>query len=137
MNLISLLALLLVNIDFATALQLASGTSEVSRRSALTQLVSSSAAAATSSLWLPPSACNANAAETTAVTLNSGNKKVFPLASFGLQIYSDDVAYDLTLTGEILCYGGDSQTPIGNVSPIILIFNTSCKVGAKVLGRQA
>lgn len=32
------------------------------------------------------------------VNLNSGNKKAFPLASFGLQVYDDDTAYKLTLT---------------------------------------
>ncbi len=31
------------------------------------------------------------------VQLNSKNKKTFPLASFGLQIYDDDTAFRLTL----------------------------------------
>ena len=41
----------------------------------------------------------ANAANAiTEVTLNNNNKKKFPLASFGLQVYDDDTAYRLTLT---------------------------------------
>ena len=32
------------------------------------------------------------------MVLNSNNKKTFPLASFGLQIYDDETAYKLTLT---------------------------------------
>lgn len=46
---------------------------------------------------MPPSVANA-ADSVSQVTLNSKNKKAFPLASFGLQVYDDDTAYRLTLT---------------------------------------
>ena len=46
---------------------------------------------------MPPGVANA-ADAITEVTLNSKNKKPFPLASFGLQVYNDDTAYKLTLT---------------------------------------
>lgn len=46
---------------------------------------------------MPPGVANA-VDSVTQVTLNSNNKKVFPLASFGLQVYDDDTAYRLTLT---------------------------------------
>jgi diketogulonate reductase-like aldo/keto reductase len=53
----------------------------------------------TSSLVTPQFAvANELPVSNNAVTLNSQNKKPFPLASFGLQIYNDDTAYKLTLT---------------------------------------
>lgn len=90
---------------FVAALQLPSAIStnnELSRRSAVSKLISSSAAAVasgatTSSILVPPSIANA-AGSVDKVTLNSKNKKAFPLASFGLQVYDDDAAYRLTLT---------------------------------------
>lgn len=83
-----------------TALQFPSP-NEISRRSAVSQLISSSAAAvaasgATSSILMPPGVANA-ADSVNQVTLNSNNKKAFPLASFGLQVYDDETAYKLTL----------------------------------------
>ena len=68
--------------------------SEISRRSVVSNLIA--AAAVTSSGTLPQPSF-ALASNNNAVTLNSQNKKSFPLASFGLQIYNDDVAYKLTL----------------------------------------
>lgn len=67
--------------------------SEISRRSVVSNLI---AAAAVTSGTLPQPSF-ALASNDNAVTLNSQNKKSFPLASFGLQIYNDDVAYKLTL----------------------------------------
>ena len=74
------------------------------RRTAVSNLITSSTAAvisggaSTSSIILPPSIANAADSSVTEVTLNSNNKKAFPLASFGLQVYDDDTAYKLTLT---------------------------------------
>lgn len=90
----------------AAALQLSSSpvspNDQLSRRSAVSKLITSSTAAiatgAASSILIPPGGV-ANAVETVnQVTLNSNNKKPFPLASFGLQVYNDDTAYRLTLT---------------------------------------
>ena len=87
----------------ATGLQLPSS-NEVSRRTAVSSLITSSSAAvisggaSTSSILLPPSVANAADSAVTEVMLNSNNKKKFPLASFGLQVYDDDTAYKLTLT---------------------------------------
>lgn len=47
---------------------------------------------------MPPAAANASGESNVKVALNSKNKKAFPLASFGLQVYDDDTAYRLTLT---------------------------------------
>eukprot|EP00569_Conticribra_weissflogii_P002189 CAMPEP_0171328378 /NCGR_PEP_ID=MMETSP0878-20121228/618_1 /TAXON_ID=67004 /ORGANISM="Thalassiosira weissflogii, Strain CCMP1336" /LENGTH=343 /DNA_ID=CAMNT_0011828227 /DNA_START=41 /DNA_END=1072 /DNA_ORIENTATION=+ len=91
----------------ASALQLPPSmpsTNGMSRRSAVSSLVTSSTAAlasgAASPLLVPPFIANADdvATQATSVMLNSKNKKTFPLASFGLQIYDDDTAYRLTLT---------------------------------------
>ena len=83
-----------------TALQLPSTIpitppNELSRRSAVSLLITSSSAAVASAA----SAATTGAATTgqVKVTLNSKNKKTFPLASFGLQIYDDDTAYRLTI----------------------------------------
>lgn len=74
---------------------------EISRRSAVSKLISSSTAAVASSsaspLLVPAQIANA-ADPITQVKLNSSNKKPFPLASFGLQIYDDDTAFKLTMT---------------------------------------
>lgn len=69
----------------------------ISRRTAVSNLIASSTA---SSTLLNPKCVLANelASPPNAIALNSQNEKGFPLASFGLQIYSDDVAYKLTLT---------------------------------------
>lgn len=56
------------------------------------QALQSSAAAATG-LWLPDSASSRTSS---VAKLSDGT--LFPLASFGLQIYNDDMAYRLTLT---------------------------------------
>ena len=78
----------------AAALQLPYSSKEISRRSAVQDLITSASGVATSSL-IPI----ANAIDSVSeVTLNSNNKKSFPLASFGLQVYNDDTAYKLTLT---------------------------------------
>jgi len=68
---------------------------EISRRSAVQNLITSANGVATSSLI--PSITNA-VDSVSEVTLNSNNKKAFPLASFGLQVYNDETAYKLTLT---------------------------------------
>jgi hypothetical protein len=83
------------SIQLISALQLPS--SEISRRSAITTITTaSSAAVVTGSM---PSICVAKGSVGgPSVVLNSNNKKHFPLASFGLQIYNDDTAYKLTLT---------------------------------------
>ena len=94
------------NNGFATALQIlspATSSNEISRRSAVSSLIASSTAAiagAASPLLVPPFVSNADGgvSPTTSVMLNSSNKKLFPLASFGLQVYDDDKAYKLTLT---------------------------------------
>ncbi|KAL7534057.1 hypothetical protein ACHAXR_005614 [Thalassiosira sp. AJA248-18] len=74
---------------------------QISRRSAVSKLIQTStatvASGAASPILMPPSVANA-ADSVTQVTLNSKNKKSFPLASFGLQVYDDDTAYRLTLT---------------------------------------
>ncbi|KAL9179743.1 hypothetical protein ACHAXT_007713 [Thalassiosira profunda] len=92
------IALLGCAVSAAAALQLptpASPAAEVSRRSVV--IGAATAAASVASPNTTPSVANA-ADSTTSVTLNSGNKKAFPLASFGLQVYDDDTAYKLTLT---------------------------------------
>jgi hypothetical protein len=72
--------------------------SEISRRSALSTLVTTSTAVVGAS-GANPSVCHANGSiGGSSVVLNSNNKKAFPLASFGLQIYDDETAYKLTLT---------------------------------------
>lgn len=76
---------------------------EINRRSAVDLIVASASATTTSgmtsSLVTPQFAvANELPVSNNAVTLNSQNKKPFPLASFGLQIYNDDTAYKLTLT---------------------------------------
>ncbi len=84
-----------------TALQLPSSTStEITRRTAVSNLIASTTAGAAASLINPPYALADELAvsSSNAITLNSQNKKAFPLASFGLQIYNDDTAYKLTLT---------------------------------------
>lgn len=101
MNLLIKLALALLPV-IATALQFPSPISsndQVSRRSAVSKLITSSTAAVTasSSILMPPNVANA-VESIKQVTLNSKNKKSFPLASFGLQVYDDDTAYRLTLT---------------------------------------
>ena len=78
----------------ATALQLPYSSNEISRRSAVQNLITS---VATSSLISPSTITNA-IDSVSEVTLNSNNKKAFPLASFGLQVYNDETAYKLTLT---------------------------------------
>ena len=98
-------SILLLASTTAAALQIFPGASTdqtISRRSAVSKLIQTSTAAVagvssgSSSLFLPPVANAANAI--TEVTLNNNNKKKFPLASFGLQVYDDDTAYRLTLT---------------------------------------
>lgn len=76
---------------------------ELSRRSAVSLLITSSSAAVSSAV--APRIASASASADAAkggdvigsIILNSNNKKTFPLASFGLQIYDDDTAYRLTL----------------------------------------
>ena len=88
----------------ASALHLPSpiiSSNEVTRRSAVSKLITSSTAAVAStgaSILMPPAAANASGESNVKVALNSKNKKAFPLASFGLQVYDDDTAYRLTLT---------------------------------------
>ena len=65
-------------------------------RSAVQNLITS-AGIATSSMISPSTIANA-IDSVSEVTLNSNNKKAFPLASFGLQVYNDETAYKLTLT---------------------------------------
>ncbi|KAL7483478.1 hypothetical protein ACHAW6_009120 [Cyclotella cf. meneghiniana] len=85
-----------VGITITSALQLPS--SEISRRSALSTLVTTSTAVVGAS-GANPSVSHANGSiGGPSVVLNSNNKKTFPLASFGLQIYDDETAYKLTLT---------------------------------------
>ena len=104
MKLINVLILgLLLHQQTTMALQLPSSSStEITRRTAVSNLIASStaaAAASSSSLIYPPFAvANELQVSSNAITLNSQNKKAFPLASFGLQIYNDDTAYKLTLT---------------------------------------
>ena len=81
----------------ATALQLPYSSNEISRRSAVQNLITSANGVATSSLISPSTITNA-IDSVSEVTLNSNNKKAFPLASFGLQVYNDETAYKLTLT---------------------------------------
>jgi hypothetical protein len=74
---------------------------EISRRSAVSTLIASSTATVASTgayVFTPRAAASALGESTDIVTLNSKNKKAFPLASFGLQVYDDDTAYRLTLT---------------------------------------
>lgn len=74
---------------------------EISRRSAVSTLVTSStsAVASTGAVLMPAVAANTLVDSVgQVVTLNSKNSKAFPLASFGLQVYNDDTAYRLTLT---------------------------------------
>jgi len=66
----------------------------LNRRSAVQNLITG---VATSTLISPSTITNA-VDSVSEVTLNSNNKKAFPLASFGLQVYNDDTAYKLTLT---------------------------------------
>ena len=80
----------------AAALQLPYSSNEISRRSAVQNLITS-AGIATSSMISPSTIANA-IDSVSEVTLNSNNKKAFPLASFGLQVYNDETAYKLTLT---------------------------------------
>ncbi len=68
---------------------------ELSRRSAVSLLITSSSAAAP--LFASASADAAKTNVVGQVLLNSKNKKAFPLASFGLQIYDDNTAFRLTL----------------------------------------
>lgn len=72
----------------------------ITRRTAVSNLIASTTAGAAASLINPPSAFadELTATSSNAITLNSQNKKAFPLASFGLQIYNDELAYKLTLT---------------------------------------
>ena len=91
-------------VSFVLIPAIAAGLPLTNRRTAVSNLITSSTAAvisgaSTSSILLPQSII-ANAADSsvTEVTLNSNNKKAFPLASFGLQVYDDDTAYKLTLT---------------------------------------
>jgi len=101
MKLIKILILGFSHHQTTTALQLPSSSStEITRRTAVSNLIASSTAAAASSSLINPHFAVANELPVsyTAVTLNSQNKKAFPLASFGLQIYNDDTAYKLTLT---------------------------------------
>ena len=81
----------------ASALQLPYSSNEISRRSAVQNLITSTSGVATSSLISPHTISNA-VDSVSEVTLNSNNKKAFPLSSFGLQVYNDDTAYKLTLT---------------------------------------
>ena len=95
MNLINSATLVLLASNFASALQLPS--SEVSRRSAIATIATTSSAALASGS-MPNIALAKESVGGPSVLLNSENKKQFPLASFGLQIYNDDTAYKLTLT---------------------------------------
>lgn len=95
MNLINASFLFLgVSITTVSSLQLPS--SEMSRRTAINIATASSAAVALGSM--PPVSLAKESSGGPSVLLNSKNKKQFPLASFGLQIYNDDTAYKLTLT---------------------------------------
>jgi hypothetical protein len=96
MNMMVKTALVLVP-AIASALHLPStiiSSNEISRRSVVSTLIASSTAAVAYS----STAANASGESIGKVTLNSKNKKAFPLASFGLQVYDDDTAYRLTLT---------------------------------------
>mmetsp|Transcript_12726 Transcript_12726/g.19206 ORF Transcript_12726/g.19206 Transcript_12726/m.19206 type:complete len:335 (-) Transcript_12726:42-1046(-) len=99
MKLINILLVGLLQQTTTTALQLPSST-EITRRTAVSNLIASSTAAVASSSLIYPQSAVADelTVSSNAITLNSQNKKAFPLASFGLQIYNDDTAYKLTLT---------------------------------------
>ena len=64
----------------------------VDRREAIQRAIVTTSGAG---LWLP-TASSAESVVSQTATLSDGTK--FPLASFGLQIYDDDMAYKLTLT---------------------------------------
>ena len=81
----------------ASALQLPYSSNEISRRSAVQNLITTAIGVATSSLISPSTITNA-IGSVPEVSLNSNNEKAFPLASFGLQVYNDETAYKLTLT---------------------------------------
>jgi hypothetical protein len=98
MNLIKAsLALLSIGIGSTITSALHLPPSEVSRRSVISSIASASSAALVSGS-IPSYALAAEATGGPSVLLNSNNKKQFPLASFGLQIYNDETAYKLTLT---------------------------------------
>ena len=99
-SIITLFLGLLQMTAIVSALQLSSSSStEISRRTAVSNLIASSTSAVSSTLINPQCVvANELPPPSNAITLNSQNKKGFPLASFGLQIYNDDVAYKLTLT---------------------------------------
>ena len=102
------LILLLLLPVVASALHLPTNyNEEMSRRSAVSTMLTSSTAvvaSSTTSAILNPTAAavatNVVLSNSALVTLNNGSKnsKAFPLASFGLQVYDDDTAYRLTLT---------------------------------------
>lgn len=134
-------ALVLLLMPIAAALQSPSSNNELSRRSAVSQLISSSTAAVTSSaassILLPPSGAYA-AGPVDKVTLNSKNKKAFPLASFGLQVYDDETAYKLTLTALEVGYRNffasvlaGNQKGFARVSYYLLQTSKSTEVEAK------
>jgi hypothetical protein len=93
-NLIKATVLLLISFS-SSALKLPS--SEISRRSCLSTLATTSTGVI-GATTATPSVSQAATTGGPSVMLNSNNKKAFPLASFGLQIYDDDTAYKLTLT---------------------------------------
>jgi diketogulonate reductase-like aldo/keto reductase len=74
----------------------AAGIGDMARRRTLITPVAAAIAAASSGLLLPPAMASVLLPTTTTKTLSDGS--VFPLASFGLQIYDDATAYRLTTT---------------------------------------
>ena len=102
MNLFNTAAVLLAvgiinDYDILTSCALQFPSPEISRRSAITSIATASSAAAVSGS-LPLISLANESVGGPSVVLNSNNKKHFPLASFGLQVYGDDTAYKLTLT---------------------------------------
>lgn len=87
-----------VGLLFALACSCDGLTPSVNRREAMQTAASLALGTASSGLILPisPSVAVSGTSIQPVATLSDGTK--FPLASFGLQIYSDETAYELTLT---------------------------------------
>ena len=135
MNLIKTVSFVLLGVGYihdtitvVSALQFPS--SEMSRRTAINIATASSAVIASGST---PSVCVAQeSVGGPSVLLNSKNKKQFPLASFGLQVYNDDTAYKLTLTALEVGYRNffasvlaGNQKGFAKVISLLIILNHS------------
>ena len=92
---------ILLFLSFLTANHgLSFDSSPQSRRTLLAGSVQAAVTASSSSLLMPsrPSVAAVNEKVSTAATATLSDGSIFPLASFGLQIYDDDTAYKLTMT---------------------------------------